>query len=41
MSDLKVGDKAPEFNLPDQDGKMHTLKDYANQMVKLLKCITT
>lgn len=35
MSKLKVGDKAPQFNLPDQDGKMHALKDYAGQWVLL------
>lgn len=25
---LKVGQKAPEFKLPDQDGKIHTLTEY-------------
>ncbi|MFA5770969.1 MAG: thioredoxin-dependent thiol peroxidase [Patescibacteria group bacterium] len=35
MSSLKVGDSAPQFNLPDQDGKMHALKDYAGQWVLL------
>ncbi len=35
MSKLKVGDKAPEFNLPDQGGKIHSLKDYAGQWVLL------
>ena len=25
---LSVGDKAPEFTLPDQDGKNHSLSDY-------------
>lgn len=25
---LKVGQKAPEFKLPDQDGKIHTLSEY-------------
>ncbi len=35
MSDLKVGDRAPEFNLPDQDGKMHDLKDFSGQWVLL------
>lgn len=35
MSCLKVGTKAPDFNLPDQDGKMHSLKDYAGQWVLL------
>ncbi len=24
---LSVGDKAPEFSLPDQDGKVHALRD--------------
>lgn len=28
---LKVGQKAPSFKLPDQDGIMHQLKDYAGQ----------
>ncbi len=35
MSSLKVGTKAPEFNLPDQNGKMHSLKDCAGQWVLL------
>ena len=26
---LKAGDRAPDFSLPDQDGKTHALKDYA------------
>lgn len=30
---LKVGGKAPSFTLPDQDGKMHSLKDYAGKWV--------
>lgn len=25
---LQLGDKAPAFSAPDQDGKVHTLKDY-------------
>lgn len=25
---LEVGQKAPDFNLPDQNGKIHTLNDY-------------
>lgn len=25
---LEVGTKAPDFNLPDQNGKMHSLSDY-------------
>ena len=32
---LKEGDKAPDFSLPDQDGKMHSLKDYASKTVVL------
>lgn len=30
---LEVGDKAPEFALPDQDGKVVRLTDYAGQWV--------
>jgi peroxiredoxin Q/BCP len=30
---LKVTQKAPAFTLPDQDGAMHSLKDYAGQWV--------
>ncbi len=30
---LEVGKKAPAFNLPDQDGKMHKLSDYAGKWV--------
>lgn len=25
---LKPGTKAPDFELPDQNGEMHTLKEY-------------
>lgn len=25
---LQIGDKAPDFKLPDQDGKMHQLSEY-------------
>ena len=32
---LDVGTKAPEFSLPDQDGKMHTLSEYAGKKVVL------
>lgn len=32
---LEVGTKAPDFVLPDQDGKMHTLSDYAGKKVIL------
>ncbi len=31
----KVGAKAPDFTLPDQDGKEHTLSDYAGKWVLL------
>ncbi len=30
---LKAGQKAPAIHLPDQDGKMHQLKDYLGQWV--------
>lgn len=32
---LEAGTKAPEFSLPDQNGKVHTLKDYAGQKLLL------
>lgn len=32
---LEAGDAAPEFTLQDQDGKTHSLKDYAGQTVVL------
>ena len=32
---LEAGDKAPAFTLKDQDGKTHSLKDYAGQTVVL------
>ena len=32
---LEAGDKAPAFTLNDQDGKTHSLKDYAGQTVVL------
>src|SRR5690625_509416 len=28
MTTLKAGDKAPDFSVEDQDGKLHTLEDY-------------
>ena len=28
---LEVGTKAPEFTLPDQNGKLHSLSDYLGQ----------
>ena len=30
---LTVGQKAPQFTLPDQDGTMHALKEYAGKWV--------
>jgi peroxiredoxin Q/BCP len=32
---LKVGHKAPDFSVPDQDGKMISLKDYSGKKVIL------
>ena len=32
---LEVGIKAPEFSLPDQNGDMHTLSEYAGKKVIL------
>lgn len=32
---LKAGDKAPDFKLKDQDGKEHTLMDYAGKKLVL------
>ena len=32
---LETGIKAPEFSLPDQNGKMHTLKEYRGKKVIL------
>lgn len=32
---LKVGDKAPDFKLPDQKGNKHSLKDHKGQWVVL------
>ena len=32
---LETGTKAPEFTLPDQNGKMHSLKDYLGSKVIL------
>jgi peroxiredoxin Q/BCP len=31
----KVGEAAPDFNLPDQHGHMHTLKEYAGKWLVL------
>jgi len=33
---VKVGDKAPEFSLPDQDGNMVSLKDFAGKKSVIL-----
>ncbi len=33
--ELKVNQKAPDFSLPDQDGKKHKLSDYKGQWVLL------
>jgi peroxiredoxin len=30
---LKIGSPAPDFSLPDLDGRMHALKDYLGQIV--------
>lgn len=32
---LSIGTNAPDFSLPDQDGKMHSLSDYKGQKVIL------
>src|SRR6201996_9257618 len=32
---LQPGDKAPAFTAPDQDGKVHSLKDYKGKKVAL------
>ena len=32
---LETGTKAPEFNLPDQNGQLHSLSDYKGQKVIL------
>lgn len=33
--DLKVGQKAPDFKLPDENGKLHKLSDYQGKKVVL------
>jgi len=33
LDTIKVGDKAPNFVLKDQDGKVHKLSDYHGQRV--------
>ena len=32
---LTIGTKAPDFSLPDQNGTLHTLKDYAGKKLLL------
>lgn len=32
---IKIGNKAPEFKLPDQNGEIHTLKQYLGKKVLL------
>lgn len=32
-SELKVGSPAPKFNLPDQEGKLHSLDNYSGQWI--------
>ena len=32
---IKIGNKAPEFTLPDQNGEIHTLKQYLGKKVLL------
>jgi thioredoxin-dependent peroxiredoxin len=35
MATIESGDKAPSFSLPDQDGVLHRLKDYAGKPIVL------
>jgi peroxiredoxin Q/BCP len=35
MATLEAGDKAPAFSLPDQDGVLHRLRDYAGKPLVL------
>ena len=32
---LELGIKAPDFELPDQNGEMHKLSDYAGKKVNI------
>ena len=34
---LEVGAKAPNFTLPDQNGKLHSLEDYRGKKVILCR----
>lgn len=35
MMHLKVGDKAPDFSVKDQNGKVHNLKDYSGKQIAI------
>jgi thioredoxin-dependent peroxiredoxin len=35
MFHLKVGDKAPDFNITDQEGKLHSISDYKGKKIIL------
>jgi len=35
MKKIKLNTKAPDFNLPDQDGKLHKLSDYKGKWILL------
>src|SRR5690606_7944365 len=35
MTTLKVGDKAPDFEVKDQNGKVHRLEDYKGKMIAI------
>ena len=35
MTTLKVGDKAPDFSVTDQNGKAHTLADYSGKILAI------
>ena len=30
---LKIGDKAPDFSLPDHEGNLHSLADFNNNII--------
>ena len=30
---LKIGDKAPEFSLPDYEGNLYSLSDFNNNII--------
>lgn len=35
MMHLKIGDKAPDFNIPDENGNQHTLNQYKGKKIVL------